>query len=269
MITFFILFSLFLLFYSNAVFAIRPFVTDDARILSIGQVGSEIWLEEAMHDSNYDFTQHALLSWNAYKWIEVTAVGNFHHKSGRMESFNPVLQAKLLLTKAGREGEPGLALSTANVFNSGTGTQKENAQASYLLGLSTLRLNQDRLIIHANLGVTQARPPNEAKKTRPFWGIGFDRALWALDWRVIGEVYSGDPYSAFRSPVAAQTGFRWLYHHQFSFDLVMGGQPEYNEHYHSTGENEYWVQLGVRISADLYTETDDAPSAHGAGGIFR
>jgi len=258
----------FLLLFTQSSWAIRPFVTDDARVLDYGQIGSEIWVEQAKIDSDYLFTEHALLSWNFYKWIEVTAVGNFQTHDGDILFFNPVAQGKVLLAKAGSDSQPGLAISAAHIFNAGSGEERERASSSYLLGMSTIRFKDDHLIIHTNLGFTNAATAAGKQKTRAFWGLGFDHSLHEFNWRVIGEVYSGDPYSAYRSPVAAQGGLRWLYHHQYSFDLVFGGQPVYGENYQSTAQTEYWVQMGVRISADLYTEPGVA-DAHGAKGIFR
>jgi hypothetical protein len=195
----------------------------------------------------------------------VTAVGNFGRENNKTVFYNPVVQGKLLVRKAAVDGTPGLAISMAKSSKSGSGKYRENASSAYALALTTFRLKNDHLIIHANIGATRSNIKRK-KTARAFWGVGFDHSLWAREWRIVGETYSGDPYSAYRSPFAVQSGMRWLYGAQCGFDFVVGGQPVYDQTGASTGETEYWAQLGVRISIDLYS--DSMNHTHGAAGIL-
>jgi hypothetical protein len=251
--------------------AVRPFVTDDARIVDEGQFTSELWLEHVRVGGTGENSLHALAGVALTQWLELTAVGSAGlDTTPWRELSNPVLQAKLLLRRSEADGATGIAVSTGYIPNAGSGSARVQGDGAYALMLLTKRLRDDALLLHANLGMTGSRTAAAGDRLRPYWGFGAEFALGPDPrWRGVAEVFSGDPFDPQRSRVAAQLGLRWLKDDKFNFDLIAGWQPEVNPDLTRTGRNELWLQAGVRITLDWRVPGGRRGRAEGGDGLFR
>jgi len=250
--------------------AVRPFVTDDARIVDEGQITSEVWLETASDGGPWEDSLHALVGTSVNQWLELTAVSTFGLETGfGNDVSNPVFQAKTLLLPAVSDGPVGIAVSLGYIPELGQGPSHIAGDGAYALALITKRLNDDHLLLHTNLGLTGTRTATAGERLRPFAGVGAEFALWTYEWRGVAEVFTGDPFDPLRSDVSSQFGLRWLHSDLFNFDLIAGWQPQVDEKLERTGRDEFWVQLGVRITFDAFVPGGRRGRTTGGDGLFR
>jgi len=250
--------------------AVRPFVTDDARIVDFGQLEIETWFEYARPPGERLYAQNIMAGVTITDWLELIVGGGFGwDREGRFSVGNPAIQPKFLVWEAGENGVPGLALSSGVSLPQGSGAMFEDALSGYAMVLTTVRLFDDWLMLHGNLGATYARHAGEAFHGRPYWGIGFDLGLFHPQWRYIAECYAGDPLHATKPSWAAQTGIRWLAGDYLNFDITCGLQPHLDDRSVHTRRSEWWVQFGVRILFDAFTRDGQPGNPLGARGLFR
>ncbi len=258
--------SLLFLFIASNAFAIRPFVTDDGRIVDKGQFTSEIWGEINEEEGHSQISEHFLATVSFTEWLEITAIGHLYVDSNKNAKFaSPSAQAKFLFVHATENGSPGIAASFGHNFKYGSGPSAFDASSSYALGMATWRLFQDHLLVHFNGGATSTHQEH-VNKTRPFLGIGVDRALWDYHWRLAAEAYTGDPYNPYRSNFALQAGLRHLINDYINIDTILGTQEIYDDHFQNSNKREYWMQIGVRLTGDFFRPDHGNP--HGAKGMF-
>lgn len=249
--------------------AVRPFVTDDARIIEYGQFETETWFEYAQAPGERLYAQNIMAGVTLTDWLELIAgTGIGWDQEGHFAVANPVIQPKYLLWNARENGFPGLALATGLSLPTGRGAMFEDATSGYALALTTVRLYDDWLQIHGNVGATFAKEGGVSMDIRPYWGIGLDVGVAHPDWRWIVEAYSGDPLHAIKPAWAAQTGVRWLKSDHLNFDITLGMQPHLDANRMHTSRQEWWIQFGVRILIDGFTRDGKAGDPMGAPGMF-
>jgi hypothetical protein len=243
---------LIIFFFSSNVFAVRPFVTDDARIVDVRQLEIETWTEFARSSTEMTLGQHIMTGYSFNDWFEL--IGGFGKgkdlKNGEFTIGNPVIQPKFLLWQAYRDGFPGLAIGLGATLPYGRGAFHDEAFGAYAVGMMTSRLFHDRLQLHFNFGKTFAKEKGQATGGRNYWGIGIDVGVYKIDHRYILEAYAGDPFEALGPNLSFQTGFRWLKSDFLNFDFTIGTQPELTETRTRSGKWEYWGQVGVRLLFD-------------------
>lgn len=224
--------------------AVRPFITDDARVVG----GRLAQLESWARFDRESYQQWALVAFGPVEPLELTvgAVGGipFQHdgerdpERGRFSVAGPVLQAKALLreTRSGRWF--GIAIAGGVVAPAGVGAFKPMSWDPFAyLALSQSFLGDD-LLIHVNLGsfVTTAGAKPVLNVT---WGIATQvRTLGGL--HAVAEVFSGDPYAS-SGGGAYQAGFRYIFSDQVQVDATVGtglwGAPPLPA----------WGSVGVRL----------------------
>lgn len=268
------LFSLFIalatfLLIPTKSFAVRPFVTDDARIIDQGQITSEIWVDKSLRHLDDSPELNALIGASFTQWYELTLAGGMGTKKFGEDFSNPVIQSKFLLSSMKEDGTPGLALSFGLTPNEGSGDLRTHGSSSYLLGLISKRMYDDHLLLHLNIGATKNWIQDEKSETKPFWGVGAEFALWTFEWRGVFEVFSGDPFHPIRTDVATQAGFRWLYSDLLNFDAIIGAEPRINDNGHRIGGLSSWIQFGIRITGDVFTPAGKKGRSEGADGLFK
>lgn len=238
--------------------AIRPFVTDDARINDAGQMEIESWLETGYADKTWSPAPafNFMVATTVSDWLEIIAgSGVGRDGNGKFTLANPVIQPKLLLLSAEKNGRPGLALGAGTTFDAGMGELHDRGNSSYLIGMTSWRLYDDWLVTHINYGARMDRARRHTPKFRPHWGVGIDAGLIQEDFRFIIEAYAGDPLHLHAPKVASQMGFRWLASDYVNLDMTFGAQPQTNEYGRKTGKAEIWGQVGLRLLFDVFTPT--------------
>jgi hypothetical protein len=263
--------GMFLLMSSSKVHAVRPFVTDDARIIDVYQIEVETWTELQRSSSEKTVGQHFMGGLTVNDWLEIIGGGGAGYDFDNDEFLvtNPVLQPKILLWQAAENGVPGMALATGLMFPTGRGEAYfDDATSYYFLALFTSRLFDDWLQVHLNLGRTYAKVSGATTDENNYWGIGLDVGVYDIDYRWIVEAYSGDPFEAFAPDLAFQSGFRWLKSDTLNFDVTFGTQPELNDDLRRSGKWEVWAQFGIRLLFDTFRGDRGPGDPFGAKGMF-
>jgi hypothetical protein len=209
---------------SSRAHAVRPFVTDDARV--VGR--AHLQLETYFRRDRYALQHWLLPAFGPTDWLEVT-LGAVHGASG-MQSLEdhphysfagPLAQAKLLLHDTVPNKPPGLALVVGGISEAGHGGFEPPGESGFAyLAASQSFIKEDAFLIHANVGVAAVIAEGFAP-VRVTYGLGTQVAT-VLDFHLIGEITSGDPYAP-GSGAAYQLGFRQIWNDHLQLDFTFGG----------------------------------------------
>ncbi len=227
--------------------AVRPFITDDARVVGKHQAQLETWIRR-----DRGSTQHWVVpAFGPTAAIEV-ALGGLHGSSENPQPAHyalgaPLLQAKLLAHAAVTDGLPGVAFIGGTFLPFGFGGF-EAPPSGFLYMALTEALHGDAYLFHANLGVTGARIEERDNvrqsvirrdRFRVTWGLATQLHIVSV-MHLAAEVFSGDPYAEV-SGGAGQAGFRFVLSDHVQLDSAIGsglwGEPRIS----------LWGSLGVRL----------------------
>jgi hypothetical protein len=265
-----LIFIIFLvIFFPFKAFAVRPFVTDDARIVSRGQFEIEAWPEINVVGSEQTYALQFMGGYSFTEWFELIAgTGAGYDREEKIGTFgNPLISPKFLFYPTQLDSLiPGIALNIGTTINWGRGSLYDESQSTFGFLISTWRFHDDWVNIHTNFGTRNSRI-NKKNYGRPYWGVGFDLGIIEKDYRIIFETYAGDPFEAIAPDIAFQWGVRWIKSDYVNLDLTFGTQKEAETFSKTTDRREYWAQVGIRLLFD--TAYVKNPSYEGARGLFR
>ncbi|MBC8133234.1 MAG: hypothetical protein H7X95_09665 [Deltaproteobacteria bacterium] len=134
--------------------AVRPFITDDARVVGARTMQLETWIQVDRLS-----VQHWVLpAFGPTDWLELTigAVHGFVDASAAKEYSiaGPLLQAKTLLYRGRESGPPAFGFVVGALTPGGTGPLSFALVAPFAYAVVTESLlSEERLLIHANIGV--------------------------------------------------------------------------------------------------------------------
>ncbi|HRG99560.1 MAG TPA: hypothetical protein PLR99_25110 [Polyangiaceae bacterium] len=236
-----------LLFGPREAHAIRPFITDDARVVGKGH----LQLETYWRRDRSSLQQWVLPAIGPTDWMELT-LGGVHGLSqlGRAGAplyavGGPLLQGKFLLRETVPNKPPGVAVSGGVLAPVGRGGFEAPGWSGFsYLAFTQAFLKEDDFLIHANLGFSAVSAPGMAP-AKFTWGVG-TQVETLYDFHLIAEVFSGDPYVQ-GSGGAYQAGFRMIFNDHIQLDGTWGGGL--------WGDTRLpvWFSSGVRIvSHDLF-----------------
>ncbi len=225
--------------------AVRPFITDDARVVGwrLGQY--ETWLR---------FDKHAWQHWNMiaygpHKRWELAAgfVHGLHGPQSEHQGYSyaiPLLQAKFLINEYKPNKAPGIAVAAGSFLPGGQGMFKAPGYGLFSYAAITQCFGKDEnVLIHGNIGISYVNHTNTDFATMT-WGVGTQiRTIGGL--HVLGEIFSGDPY-VHDSGMAFQAGLRHFVNNYVQLDLTVGQGI--------TGANKmpFWYGVGVRLVTDYF-----------------
>lgn len=254
---------------SAPALAVRPFVTDDARVADQGQLELEIIPDLVFpRGERALFEQSLIASFGVLPFLELGAGGAIGTNHGDGVSIaNPELRAKLLFLRADPRGIPGAALVFAAGLPYGRGVLYSPGAAFSLIAPLTSHLFGGKLLIHLNVGlIIGAKSDDLARVIHPYAGLGVDASLGIEGLRFVGEIYTGEPLAPRASRVATQLGGRYEFSERFNLDLVFGASPaEAGSRFRSGSD--LWVQLGARVLFDAFRKTPGDPE--GGAGLFK
>lgn len=231
-------------------FAVRPFVTDDARIAARGQLEGETWLELSRPGGRVLPVYNALFNLEVLEWLELSVSSGLGWDiDNKLTLANPSVQTKLLFVRPESDRHPGAALVMGMLFPMGRGSAASDHAGLYVIAPVTLSLFDENLQIHANLGWLAAALPDGSLEHRPFWGVGGDVALGRPDIRAIAESFAGDPTDALGPTLGFQVGARWLASDYVNIDLAVRATP----HEGRADGFDTSVQVGLRFLIDAFT----------------
>jgi len=201
--------------------AVRPFVTDDARV-----VGSKLFLLETSLKGNNGVLQNLnLLAYGPNDKLELTVgfVDGFTTKGydrHRLSIGGVLGQAKYLFTEGTENGMPGVAFVTGFGAPYGTNSFKAESWTNFgYLAITEALGKNEQVLIHANVGVNYTKS-DDKYRTSATWGLGTQvRVIGGLHF--VGEVFHGDPYAG-DSGWAFQTGVRYFVSERVQLDATVG-----------------------------------------------
>lgn len=215
--------------------AVRPFITDDARVVGRRQAQMETWTR----GDRGAFQHWALASYGPIEPLELTigAVHGVTYEHGREYSIaGPLMQAKFLLRKPKTSSWPGVAVSAGAFAPVGNGAFRPSGWDSFVYAALTESLMEDdRILLHGNAGFVNSSIGGRT----PTWGAGSQIRIHG-GFHAVSEVFSGDPYAE-SSGVAFQAGFRHFISEYIQIDATVGsgmsGQPRLP----------VWATVGLRL----------------------
>jgi hypothetical protein len=219
--------------------AVRPFVTDDARVLD----EHTMQLETSVRYDKDVFTNLTLVALSPKAGWEFTAGfsdGFFLDKESN-RSFSiigPLMQVKYLIWPAKPNKYPGLAVAAGAQPPWGRGDFRQDRGSEFFYLASTQSLfDTDRVLIHANIGISTTNPASVAT-----WGLGTQfRLIGGLNG--VAEVFYNDPYAG-KTGGAYQVGFRHIVNDDLQIDLTTGSGLFGSEQINT------FVGMGLRIVSD-------------------
>jgi hypothetical protein len=208
--------------------AARPFITDDARLTNAGMCQLESWrrIDQTAHET------WAMVGCNPTGNLELTFGGGYAKPDDRTGSSDQVLQLKTLLRPLQtNDWGWGLAAGTVRHADIDPGPNLWGNTYAYLP--ASFSFNDDRLVVHANLGWLRQQRTRNHNLT---WGLGAEIALWGPV-QAIAEAF-GDH----RQQPYAQAGLRWsVLPGLLQIDGTVGGQgPGVPLH--------RWFSIGLRFT---------------------
>jgi hypothetical protein len=246
-----------LVFSASEAGAVRPFVTDDARIVNMGQLETESWAElrlrQGLHPG-YHFA--SLQGYSPTDRLEIIAGGiGLDYDERRLTLDDIIIQPKYLIHRSLNSLMPSLSASAAVLGPTSGNRQQWNnyamVHASWFL--FTPQNSSDPydngLAVHLNLGMkSQFDSGLGGRQTsRLYWAAGFETITFTREIRFLGEIFNGDPFIYEERFPAFQTGLRWYKSPSVQWDLVFGGvrTQQDDDRLHHT------VQIGFRWLFDV------------------
>lgn len=219
--------------------AVRPFVTDDARVVGDHQ----IQLETSVRYDKDEFTNLNLVAFGPTPNSEIT-VGFSHGFPLEMESnrsysiVGPLMQFKYLFWEAKPNSYPGMAAVTGVLPPWGKGEFRQEKWSEFVfLAFTESLFEKEAVLIHANIGISTTNPAAVAT-----WGLGTQIHLIGGLHGVL-EAFYNDPYVG-KTGGAYQAGFRHIVSDNLQIDMTMGGG------FFGSEQIPTFVGMGLRIVSD-------------------
>lgn len=251
----------------DAALAVRPFVTDDARIVYKGQVVAESYGGVTMANGDKPgFEIRSLQGVGLTDRFELTAGGfGFTYHDHQARPLDMLIQPKYVLHSS-LGAVPSLSVAAATLFPLSGNRQLWDGYA--MAHLSWFFFTPDPetdpydndLALHFNLGMKyryDAGPTTFQSKL--YWAAGFEVVTpLTREVRFLGEIFNGDPFAYEEKFPAFQTGFRWYKSPMTQIDLVFRGlrngspQTQVSTGAEFASDWGYTIQMGIRTLFDVF-----------------
>lgn len=221
---------IFLFLISAPAKAARPFVTDDARLTNTGSCQLESWTR--LYENSTEFW--ALPACNPFGNLELTLGAGIAHEGDAGTSRDYVAQFKTLFKPLETNGW-GIGFAIGKVYHPEIKPGPNLLGNTYAYIPASLSLNDDKIIIHANLGMLK---DNQTHSINTTFGIGSEYQI-TNKVLCIAEMFGDDRQKPF-----IQVGFRYtLIPNLFQLDSTLGQQIN--------GKSEdLWLSFGLRVTPE-------------------
>jgi hypothetical protein len=206
---------------STDQFGVRPFITDDARVVGERLAQLETWLR-----LDKEAGQHWILgAYGPNSHVEITAGGVYgyqkHHGGGTDFSYAlPLIQAKILFKEYKPNKSPGLGMVIGTFLPAGHGPFKPAGYGTFgYLMVSQSFGEGDKVLVHGNVGGNYLHIADEHKFIKT-WGFGTQIKAYK-GMHLVGELFSGDPYIP-GTGTAFQAGYRYFFSDLLQVDTTVG-----------------------------------------------
>lgn len=224
---------------------VRPFITDDARVVGERLAQLESWIRV-----DKEAGQHWILgSFGSNKKLELTAGGVYgyqvDHTSKKTFSYAlPLLQAKILFKEYKPNKAPGFGMVIGTFLPVGQGAFKPAGYGTFgYLTVSQCLGEGDKFLFHGNLGGNYLHVDG-SNNLITTWGLGTQIKAYK-GMHLVGEIFSGDPYIP-GTGTSWQAGYRYFFSDLLQIDMTVGN---------GIGGDvlmPFWFSTGVRIVTEKF-----------------
>jgi len=206
---------------STKEFYVRPFITDDARVVGERLAQLETWVR-----FDKEAGQHWILgAYGPNKRLELTAGGVYgyqvDHDSKKTFSYAlPLLQAKILFKEYKPNKAPGFGMVMGTFLPVGQGAFKPAGYGTFgYLTVSQCLGEGEKFLFHANLGGNYLHVDG-SNNLIATWGLGTQIKAYK-GMHLVGEIFSGDPYIP-GTGTSWQAGYRYFFSDLVQIDMTVG-----------------------------------------------
>jgi hypothetical protein len=232
--------------FAPPVWAVRPFITDDAAIIGFKRIELANWLlidkyaGQFWHSANIGLHDRVEMTLAMF-WGYDKPGGDNHAK---MSFTAPLLQTKFLLRDYEPDGLPGMTVAVGSDLPYGTGAFVPRGYGAFAFASVTQCIGkEENVLIHTNLGITYLREGGE-NHTGITWGTGTQVKIHK-GFHCVGELVSGDPY-VHGAGIAYQLGIRQFVSDKLQVDCALG-----NGIGGGVNKTPLWVSCGIRYVVSL------------------
>jgi hypothetical protein len=219
--------------------AVRPFITDDARVVGLRLAQLEGWTR---------FDRHSGQGWYMFAYgptqrLELSLGGVFGYDKPRPEHTEfsyalPLIQGKMLLREYSPGDWPGIGFVAGTFLPAGLAAFVPPGYGAFgFLTVSQCLGEGEKFLFHLNTGLNYLY--NNTATYQQTWGLGTQIKTYK-GFHLVGEIFSGDPYIA-GTGTAYQVGFRHFFSDLLQIDATVG------ESFAGTVPMPLWASVGVRI----------------------
>ncbi len=253
--------------WSTEALAVRPFVTDDARIVYKGQLGTETYGgTTVVKGESPAYEMRTLEALGITDRFELTAGGfGFTYQDHQVRPLDLLIQPKYVLHSS-LGAIPSLSVAAAMMYPMSGNRQHWDGYAMMHVSWFLFTPNADidpydnNLSIHLNFGSKNRYDAGPATfQSKFYWAAGFEVITFTREVRLLGEVFNGDPFGFEEKFPAFQTGLRWYKAANTQLDLVIRGVRTTTEDVRvaaggggSPEEWNYTIQVGYRYLIDIF-----------------
>ena len=214
----------------TCAFAARPFVTDDARLTTAGSCQLESWMR--IYPESKELW--ALPACNPTGNLEFTVGGGRARHDDAPATSDYVFQAKTLFRPL-ETNDWGIGFAVGTIRHPEINPGPNMLGNTYAYIPLSVSLNDDKVILHANLGWLKDKASGQNNLS---WGVGGEFKVHA---RLLGIA---ETFGDNRSMSYGQVGVRYSVRPDlFQVDATIGQQLS------GPGKN-HWVSFGIRYTPD-------------------
>ena len=214
----------------TCAFAARPFVTDDARLTTAGSCQLESWMR--IYPDSKELW--ALPACNPTGNLEFTVGGGRARHDDTPATSDYVFQAKTLFRPL-ETNDWGIGFAVGTIRHPEINPGPNMLGNTYAYIPLSVSLNDDKVILHANLGWLKDKASGQNNLS---WGVGGEFKVHA---RLLGIA---ETFGDNRSMSYGQVGVRYSVRPDlFQVDATIGQQLS------GPGKN-HWVSFGIRYTPD-------------------
>jgi hypothetical protein len=245
--------------------AVRPFITDDARIVYKGQLETESYAGVVFdRRAKPQFEIRSLQGMSLTDRLEIIAGGfGVNYQDNQARPLDMVFQPKYVINRSFGP-IPSVSAAAAILFPLSGNRQQWNSYSMMHLSWFLFRPQistdpyDNGLAIHVNLGTKSQYDAGLGGRysSKFYWAAGFEAITWIRALRFLGETFNGDPFTFEEEFPAFQTGLRWYKTPSVQMDFVVRGVRNGAEEARP-GElvEKHWsytFQVGLRVLFDVF-----------------
>lgn len=224
---------------------VRPFITDDARVVGNRLAQMESWMRIDRESGQQWF----LFAYGPKNWLELTVGGVVGYAKDKEHNRSlsyalPLVQAKFLIRPYKPNRAPGLGAVIGTFLPTGRGLFVPPGYGTFGFLIVTQSLGEgDKVLIHGNVGGNYLHVDGSGEFINT-WGLGTQIKIIG-GMHFVGEVFSGDPYIP-GTGTAYQVGYRHFFSDLFQIDMTVGNGIG------GINPMPFWFSAGVRLVTERF-----------------